>query len=190
MADKINVAVIGCGTIANSAHLPCYKANDQVNIKYLVDILPEKAEAAKKKFELADAVVLTDYREILSDPELQAVSVCLPNYLHAPVTIDFLDAGKDVLCEKPISVSLECAKQMKHHADENGRILNIGVVNRFNTSVNKIKQMIEAGKLGELYHIYCSFRAFRSIPGMGGWFTQKELSGGGVLIDWGGITST
>ena len=74
---------------------------------------------------------------------------------------------------------------MKAAADRNGRILNIGVVNRFNTAVNKVRDMIQAGELGEVYHIYCSFRSYRSIPGLGGPFTTMEKSGGGVLIDWG-----
>lgn len=182
---KIGVAVIGCGTIANSAHLPSYAKVEGVEIKYLVDILPEKAEKAKSDFQLETAEIVTDYRDILNDPEIDAVSVCLPNYLHAPVTIAFLDAGKDVLCEKPIALNIGEALKMKEHADQNGRILNIGVVNRFNTAVNKIKESIERGELGSLYHIYCSFRSYRSIPGMGSWFTTKEMSGGGVLIDWG-----
>lgn len=182
---KLNVAIIGCGTIAGASHVPNYAKNDGVHIKYLVDILPEKAAALRKQFELDSTSVVEDYHDILNDPELDAVSVCLPNYLHAPVTIDFLKAGKDVLCEKPIALNLDQAKAMKKCADENGRILNIGVVNRFNTAVNHIKDIIDGGGLGELYHIYCSFRSFRSIPGMGGWFTEKAKAGGGVLIDWG-----
>ena len=68
---------------------------------------------------------------------------------------------------------------------ETGKVLNIGVVNRFNKAVNMVKDYVDAGKLGEVYHVYCSFRAHRSIPGLGGPFTTKELAGGGVLIDWG-----
>ena len=74
---------------------------------------------------------------------------------------------------------------MKKAADKNGKILNIGVCNRFNESVERIKKLIADGEIGEMYQIYCSFRAFRSIPALGGWFTTKELSGGGALIDWG-----
>ena len=98
---------------------------------------------------------------------------------------DALDAGKNVLCEKPAARSYAEAEQMQQAQKRSGKVLNIGVVNRFNTSVNLIKKMIDAGELGEVYHIYLSFRAPRSIPGMGGWFTTKELSGGGALIDWG-----
>ena len=74
---------------------------------------------------------------------------------------------------------------MQKVAKETGRLLNIGVCNRFNTSVNKIKKLIDDGKLGEVYHVYISFRSYRSIPGLGGAFTTKAIAGGGALIDWG-----
>lgn len=68
---------------------------------------------------------------------------------------------------------------------ETGKVLNIGVVNRFNNGVNVIKDIILSGELGEIYHVYASFRAHRSIPGLGGAFTTKAIAGGGALIDWG-----
>ena len=180
---KVKVAIIGNGTIANSAHGPAYYKNPLSEIKYAVDIIPERAEAFKEKFDAEFAI--TDYKEAIADPEVDIVSVCVPNYLHAPITIDCLNAGKHVLCEKPAAMNYKEASAMKKAADDNNRILNIGVVNRFNTAVNKVKELIEAGELGNLYHIYCSFRAYRSIPGLGGPFTTKALAGGGVLIDWG-----
>lgn len=178
-----NVAVIGCGTIAHSAHIPAYMANKEVTIKYFCDIVAEKAEKAVEEFKCGKAV--TDYHEILNDPELDAVSVCVPNSFHAPITIDFLNAGKNVLCEKPCAPTYEAALSMQQARQKSGKVLNIGVVNRFNTAVNRIKNIIDAGELGEIYHVYISFRSHRSIPGWGGWFTTKEISGGGVLIDWG-----
>ena len=152
-------------------------------IKYLVDIIPERAQELAEKYNVPH--VETDYRKILMDSEIEAVSICTPNESHAQISIDCLNAGKNVLCEKPASVSFNLVKKMKEAADKNSKILNIGVVNRFNTSVNKIKAMIDNKELGEIYHIYCSFRAHRSIPGLGGQFTTKAKSGGGVLIDWG-----
>jgi predicted dehydrogenase len=180
---KIRVAVIGCGNIARSQHIPAYFNNPLSEIKYLVDIIPERAIELAEKYNVPHA--LADFREILSDDEVEAVSVCTPNDTHAPITIECLNAGKHVLCEKPASVNMEMVMKMKEAADRNGKILNIGVVNRFNTAVNLIKKMIEEGELGEIYHIYCSFREHRSIPGLGGQFTKKAISGGGVLIDWG-----
>jgi predicted dehydrogenase len=99
--------------------------------------------------------------------------------------MDALMAGKHVFCEKPITTNYALSKEMADEANKRNLILNIGVCNRYNKSVEMIKNHVEQGKLGELYHIYCSFRAFRSIPGLGGPFTIKAQSGGGVLIDWG-----
>lgn len=182
--DKIKVAIIGCGNIARGSHLPAYeKARDICEVKYFVDIIPERAQALRDKY--GSGVAITDYREILSDPEVTCVSVCTPNYVHAPITIDCLNAKKNVLCEKPAAVNADLAADMQKAADDNGVILNIGVCNRFNTAVCKIQELIENGELGEVYHIYCSFRDHRSIPGLGGDFTTKARAGGGALIDWG-----
>lgn len=183
--EKHQVAIIGLGAIGAGAHAPNYAKNERVEVKYLCDLDSEKSKWAKEHFGLEQAQILTDYKDLLSKDDYDIVSVCLPNHLHASVTIDFLNAGKDVLCEKPISVSLENARAMKAAADKNGRILNIGVVNRFNTYVDELRKIAQSGELGEIYHVYCSFRECRRIPGMGGWFTDKSLSGGGVLIDWG-----
>ena len=185
MCKKVRVAVIGCGTISNS-HIRGYKAiEDKVEIAYLIDIIPERTAQKAEKFELPNVTHLTDYREMLKDETVDCVSVCLPNHLHAAVSIDCLRAGKHVLCEKPAAMNYAEAMEMKKAADETGKILNIGVVNRFNAGVENLRELVQSGELGEIYQIYCSFRNYRSIPGMGGWFTTKALSGGGALIDWG-----
>ncbi len=181
--DKIKVAIIGCGTIANSAHIPAYLKNENVEIKYFCDLIAEKAQACVEKYGCGKAVV--DYHDFLNDPELDAVSVCTHNDFHSIISIDFMKAGKHVLCEKPAARILSEALKMQKVAHETGKILNIGVCNRFNTYVNKIKDIIDSGELGEVYHVYASFRAHRSIPGLGGDFTTKASSGGGALIDWG-----
>ena len=181
--DKMKVAVIGCGTIANSAHIPAYMKNEVVEIKYFCDIIPERADAAVEKYGCGKAVV--DYHDVLADPEVEAVSVCTPNRMHSVISIDALKAGKHVLCEKPAARIYEEAVAMQQAQHETGKVLNIGVVNRFNNQVNRIREYIQEGRLGEIYHVYISFRAHRSIPGLGGAFTTKEIAGGGVLIDWG-----
>ena len=142
----MKVAIIGCGTIANAAHIPAYLKNPKAEIKYFCDIIPERAQAAVAKYGCGTAI--TDYREILADEEVTAVSVCTPNNVHAPITIDCLRAGKHVLCEKPAARTYEEALEMQRAQNETGRVLNIGVVNRFNTAVNLIKQYIDSGKLG------------------------------------------
>lgn len=181
--EPIKVAVIGCGTIANSAHIPAYMKNEKAEIKYFCDIIPQRADAAVEKYGCGKAVY--DYHEILNDPEIEAVSVCTPNHMHAPISIDFLRAGKNVLCEKPAARTYAEALTMLEAQHETGKVLNIGVVNRFNDGVNQIKRLIDEGALGEVYHVYVSFRSHRSIPGLGGNFTTKAVAGGGALIDWG-----
>ena len=179
----MKVAVIGCGTIANSAHIPSYMNNSEAEIVYFCDIIPERAEAAVEKYGCGQAI--TDYHVALNDPAIEAVSVCTPNNMHPLIAMDALRAGKNVLCEKPAARTYAEALEMQKVQHETGKVLNIGVVNRFNTAVNLIKQYIDSGKLGEVFHVYASFRSHRSIPGLGGAFTTKAIAGGGALIDWG-----
>jgi predicted dehydrogenase len=181
--DKMKIAIIGCGKIANGAHLGPLSAMQNVEIKYAVDIIAERAQAAKNQYAVKEAA--TDYKTALADREVEAVYVLTPNYSHYTITMDALRAGKHVFCEKPITNNYDLSREMAAEAKKQNKILNIGVCNRYHKSVELIKDYVEKGKLGELYHIYCSFRSFRSIPGLGGAFTSKKESGGGVLIDWG-----
>ncbi|MBQ9086169.1 MAG: Gfo/Idh/MocA family oxidoreductase [Clostridia bacterium] len=178
------IAIIGCGRIANAAHLPSLAKMEEVRIKYACDLIPEKAEKAKEDFPKIEQVI-TDYQVALNDPEVDAVFVLTPNYAHYTITMDALRAGKHVMCEKPITVNYKLSREMAEEAKKQGRILNIGVCNRYHRSVEMLEQMNREGKFGKIYHVYCSFRSFRSIPGLGGPFTDKSQSGGGVLIDWG-----
>ena len=179
----MKVGIIGCGTIANAAHIPAYMKNEEVEIAYFCDIIPERAEEAVKTYGCGKAV--TDYHDILNDDSVEAVSVCTPNNVHSVIAIDCLKAGKDVLCEKPAARTFDEVLEMQKVQHETGKILNIGVVNRFNDNVNRIKEYISSGKLGNVFHVYISFRSHRCIPGLGGAFTTKAIAGGGVLIDWG-----
>ena len=182
MSEKIKVGVIGCGTIANAQHLPMYSKSPNAEIAYVCDIIPERAKKAAEQY---GGKAVTDYHEILKDESVKAVSVCTPNYCHSTISIDAIKAGKNVLCEKPAAYTLSEAEKMLEAKKETGKILNIGVCNRFDTQINKIKELIEEGVLGEIYNVYISFRSHRSIPGLGGAFTTKSMAGGGVLIDWG-----
>lgn len=181
---KTTIAIIGCGRIAQNAHLPALTQMEDVRIKYACDILPEKAQAAKEKYPAIEQAI-TDYKVALADPEVEAVFVLTPNYAHYTIAMDALKAGKHVMCEKPITVSYALSAEMAEEAKKQGKLLNIGVCNRYHRSVELIEEMNRKGELGNIYHVYCSFRACRSIPGLGGDFTNKKQSGGGVLIDWG-----
>ena len=184
--EKTVIAVIGCGRIARGAHFPALaKLVDSVRVKYACDLIEEKAQLMKETYPELIEQVITDYKVALDDPEVEAVFVLTPNYAHYTVTMDALRAGKHVMCEKPITVNYKLSCEMAEEANKLGKILNIGVCNRYHKSVEMLEEMNREGKFGNLYHIYCSFRCFRNIPGLGGAFTDKSQSGGGVLIDWG-----
>ena len=178
------IAVIGCGRIARLAHLPAFSSMDDVRVKYACDLLLDKAEALQADFPKIEKVI-TDYKVALADPEVEAVYVLTPNYSHYTITMDALKAGKHVFCEKPITVNYKLSCEMAKEANKRGLMLNIGVCNRHHKSVERLAEMYKEGKFGNIYHVYCSFRAYRCIPGLGGAFTTKSQSGGGVLIDWG-----
>ncbi|MBR6762874.1 MAG: Gfo/Idh/MocA family oxidoreductase [Clostridia bacterium] len=178
------IAVVGCGRIAQNAHFPAFEKMDGVRVKYACDLILEKAEAMKAKYSFVEEAV-SDYKVAISDPEVEIVYVLTPNKDHYTVTMDALRAGKHVFCEKPIAINYDLACEMAVEAKKQGKMLNIGVCNRFNKSVQMLRELNEQGRFGNIYHVYCSFRSFRSIPGLGGAFTTKKESGGGVLIDWG-----
>lgn len=181
---KKTIAVIGCGRIARNAHFPAFAQMDEIRVKYACDILPEKAEKMAADFPFIEQVI-SDYKIALADPEVDAVFILTPNYAHYTITMDSLKAGKHVFCEKPITVNYALSCEMAEEANKQGKMLNIGVCNRYNKSVEMLEELNRKGEFGTIYHIYCSFRSFRSIPGLGGDFTTKSQSGGGVLIDWG-----
>ena len=134
----IKVGVIGCGTIANAAHIPSYMKNPDVEIAYFCDIIPERAEKAVREYGCGKAVV--DYHDVINDPAVDAVSVCTPNGAHPMIAIDALRAGKHVLCEKPAARTWPEVEQMIAAQHATGQILAIGVANRFNHSLHKITQ--------------------------------------------------
>ena len=178
------IAVIGCGRISDIAHFPSFEKIDDVRVKYACDLILEKAEAMKAKYSKIEQCI-TDYKVALADPEVDVVYVLTPNYAHYTVTMDAIKAGKHVFCEKPITVNYDLSCEMAEAANKAGKLLNIGVCNRYHKSVEMLEEMNRQGKFGNIYHVYCSFRSHRSIPGLGGSFTNKAESGGGVLIDWG-----
>lgn len=114
----IKVGVIGCGSIAQHRHLPEYQQNQETEIAAVCDINQLRADQIAKEY---GAKAYYSYEELLKDPEIEAVSVCTPNYLHAPITIAALNSGKHVLCEKPMATSLEEAEQMIMASEKTAR---------------------------------------------------------------------
>ncbi len=179
-------AVVGCGGIANGLHFPAISHMKNVKIKYCCDIVPERAEKDRDKYGIKGYTqAVEDYHVILADPEVDAVIVCTHTFLHAKIAIEAMKAGKHVLSEKPMAASYELAKEMAKTSEETGKISNVGVICRHHGEVEEVKKIIDSGKIGKVYHVFNSFRSFRRVPGIGGEFTNKAHSCGGVLNDLG-----
>lgn len=180
MENKIRIGVIGTGSISG-VHLNAYKNNPNVEIYALCDINEERVKAAAEKYGVTR--IFTDMHEMLKLEEIDAVSVCTWNSQHAPCTIAALDAGKHVICEKPMATSSEEARAMKAAADRNGKLLMIGFVRRFGNDCEILQDFISKDYFGELYYTKATYLRRKGNPG--GWFGDKSRSGGGPLIDLG-----
>ncbi len=182
MSNEIGLGIIGCGTIGNM-HADSIARAEGCKLVAAADIDEGVLKALATRHGLERT--FSDYHDLLTDPEIDAVTVGVPNHLHAPITLDALAASKHVFCEKPIATTYADAERMANAAHAKGRRLVIGVVNRYADSVNQIKRIVESGDIGEVYQVNIKFKSYRSIPGLGGWFTDKSRAGGGVMIDWG-----
>jgi predicted dehydrogenase len=178
------VGIIGLGGINRWAHSLFYKKDKRVQVVAICDILPDRAQQMHDEF-YQNADIYTDYKELLKRDDLDAIDICTPNYLHSEIAIAALNAGKNVFCEKPDAISPEKAQAMKDAADKNGKLLMIMRNNRFTDISKYAKKYIADGRMGEVYAGRACWQRRRGIPGKGGWFTTKEQSGGGPLIDLG-----
>ena len=180
---KIKTGIIGCGGIANQKHLPALaQFKDRCEIVAFCDIKIERAEEAAKKYGTPDAKVYADYRELLKDPEIVDVHVCTPNVSHCAITVAAFEAGKHVICEKPMAASTEDAEKMMEAWKKSGKLFTIGYQNRYRTDSQTLKKICEEGGLGEIYYAEATALRRRGIPTWGV-FTSKAEQGGGPLID-------
>ena len=181
--DVVRVGIIGAGAIARDVHIPGYlKKGSKVEIVAIADVALERAEEVAKTFAIPHA--FGSYEEMLKEVELDAVSVCVPNKFHAEATIVALEAGCHVLCEKPPAMTVEEAESMVKAANDSGKFLTYGFHYRFTPEVEIAKKFIDADELGDIYSARVHAIRRRGIPGWGV-FTNKELQGGGPLIDIG-----
>ncbi|MGE7216775.1 Gfo/Idh/MocA family protein [Priestia koreensis] len=179
----IKLGMIGAGGIARGAHAPALKAlADQVKVVAISDL----NEAATEELSLLfpEAKTFTDFHDLLNE-DLDAVVVTTPNFLHFSMAKAALEAGKHVLCEKPLALNEDEAAQMVQLAKQQGKILMTAFNNRYRDDIQYLKAFINEGKTGPIYHAKCGWIRRSGIPGWGGWFTNKALSGGGPLIDLG-----
>ena len=182
---KLQIGIIGCGGIANGKHMPALsKQADRLEMVAFCDIIPERAEKAKADYGTADAKVYEDYKELLKDPEIDVVHVLTPKVAHADITVDAFEAGKHVMCEKPMAASSADAKRMIDAWKKSGKKFTIGYQNRFRGETQNLKKACEAGDLGDIYYGQAHAVRRRGVPTWGV-FPNKALQGGGPLIDIG-----
>ncbi|MBP9989466.1 MAG: Gfo/Idh/MocA family oxidoreductase [Ruminococcus sp.] len=184
MDRKIKVGIIGCGGICKGKHLPALTNIDFIEVVALCDIIEERALEMQKMFELGDAKIYTDYKELLKDESIEVVHVCTPNRSHSFISIDALEAGKHVMCEKPMAKTSEEAKAMCEAAKRTGKKLTIGYQSRWLKQYQYLKKVCEDGELGEIYYARALALRRRAVPTWGVFLNEYE-QGGGPLIDIG-----
>ena len=184
MTKIINVGIIGTGGIANGKHMPALAKVDGVAMTAFCDIEPEKATSAAATFGTVGAKVYSDYQKLLLDPAIDVVHVLTPNDTHAEITISALNAGKHVMCEKPMAKKAADARRMVDAAKKSGKKLTIGYQSRFRDDSQYLKAICEAGDLGEIYYAKAHAIRRRAVPTWGV-FLDEEKQGGGPLIDIG-----
>lgn len=183
--SMLKIGIIGCGGIAFQKHLPSLSVfKDKASLVAFCDIEVDKAEKAANEYGVKGATVYKDYTELLMDKTIDAVHVCTPNNSHAEITIAALEAGKHVMCEKPMAINAEEAKQMMDAAKRTGMKLTIGYQNRFRKDSLILNEACEKGDLGEIYFAKAHALRRRGVPTWGV-FTDKTKQGGGPLIDIG-----
>jgi len=181
---KVNVAIIGCGGIATQKHLPSLKKLKEVNLVGFCDTIIKKAEDAKTKFGSRDAKVYADYKEMLKDKSIDVIHVCTPNRSHSFISVDALEAGKHVMCEKPMAINAAEAKKMVDAAKRTGKKLTIGYQNRYRGDSLYLKSECDKGTFGDIYYAKAHAIRRRAVPTWGVFLNEYE-QGGGPLIDIG-----
>jgi predicted dehydrogenase len=183
---EIGVAIAGCGAIARTRHAPEYNNNPDAIIKGFYDY---NIERAREMASVYGGKVYTSYEELIADEEVQAVSICTPNYLHAKHTIEALRAGKNVLCEKPMAPTVELAQTMIDVQKETGRILMLGHNQRLVRTHINAKRLLEEQVIGKVLYIQTNFKHAGperwSIEKEATWFFDKNKAEFGVLGDLG-----
>ncbi len=183
-SDKVRVGIIGCGGIANGKHMPSLRNISNVEMVAFCDIIVEKAEKAKQDFGTPDAKVYENYKELLEDKSIDVVHVCTPNRAHSFITVDALEAGKHVMCEKPMAINSEEAMKMLDAAKRTGKKLTIGYQNRQNSNAQYMKAEAVKGTFGDMYLGTAHAIRRRAVPTWGVFLNEYE-QGGGPLIDIG-----
>jgi len=166
--SKIRIGIIGCGTIG-SVHADSYAKVADAEVVALCDILPDKLKQKAERHKVAKTY--DDYHKLLADPEIDAVSICVPNDMHAPIAIDAFKAGKHVFLEKPMTLNAKLGQDILAARDASGKKLQMGMVWRQTPEAQVVKEAIDNGRLGEIYQIRVKLIRRRGIPDLSMWIT-------------------
>lgn len=179
--EKLRIGFVGVGNIAQKVIIPAYQKQPDAEIIAVCDINEARAREVAQR--IGAKYVFTDFNDLAALDAIDAVSVCTWNNSHAAATIAALQAGKHVLCEKPMAMNVAEAEAMREAAARANRILMIGLVQRYRAETVLLKELLDAGKFGEVYFGKATVLRRRGTPF--GWFTDPALSGGGPVIDLG-----
>jgi predicted dehydrogenase len=180
---NLKIGLVGVGAAAQINHIPALKRTEGLELVALCDRDSEKVERVAQKFQVPQAHSRLD--DLLADPEIDAVDVCTPNYLHAPMSIAALEAGKHVLCERPLGRSAEEASAMFKAAKKADRLLMCAVQSRFRPDAQLLRTFVEKGDLGGVFYAKTGWLRQRTQWDSDEWRRQKRESGGGVVLDLG-----
>jgi predicted dehydrogenase len=181
---KIKVGIIGCGFIAKLKHLPNMAKIEDVEVVAFCDHNIDRAQALAKKYGVPDALVCEDYRDILKCDDIDVVHICTSNDSHSRISVEAMETGKHVMCEKPMAKTSVEAKAMLDTSRKTGKKLTVAYQNRFREDSLFMKSLCESGDLGEIYLGKAFATRRRGVPTWGS-FMNKERQGGGPLIDLG-----
>jgi len=179
--EKLKVGVIGLGM--GRGHVAGYKLHPAAEVVAVADLDENRLKLVSEEYKIAK--VYRSGEEMLQKEKLDVVSVATPNKFHKPLTVAALEAGCHVLCEKPMAMNATEAREMLAASKKAGKRLMINFSFRFNDVAQALKKQVDSGVLGDVYFARTIWLRRRGLPGFGGWFGQKELSGGGPLIDLG-----
>ena len=183
MKKKLNLGIIGTGW-PGQMHAQAIQSIRLANLYACADLDQTRRTEFAKTYETKKC--FSDYSELLKDPAVNAVIICLPNFLHFPASLAALEAGKHVLCEKPPTLNASEMKVLREESLKRRLLYYFSRQFRFTPAMRAAKKAIEEGRLGKIYHAEATFIRSRGIPvGVGNWFTEKKRSGGGALIDIG-----
>jgi predicted dehydrogenase len=179
----LRLAIIGCGAVTNMLYVPALqKIADRCQVVAVVD--KDINRAKKTASALGTEIITENYKSLLDNSKIDAAIVALPHFLHAPITIDLLNAGINVICEKPMAQNLEEARKMIEIQKDTGKILAIGLFRRFYPSVQMIREIIKRNLLGPVKRfLWLEGEEKYSWPAQSAFFFNRKQAGGGVLID-------